>query len=187
MALCKICKAKLSYKSSTSNLKKHLERKHPAVQFHPSKAGGHNTSRPTHEPLLESRSSEQQQGNEPIPGSSSSNREQQQHDEPLPGSSTSEQRQGNESLPAGPSGIRQHQHNEPLDRYISAASLPISSAQQTISRYYARKRLLPNEKKNIDHLLMGLFIYDFQPFSIVEDRGFRAFLKGLNSLYTLPD
>lgn len=33
VAICKICKSKLSYKSSTSNLKKHIERKHPTVQF----------------------------------------------------------------------------------------------------------------------------------------------------------
>lgn len=29
----KICQSKISYKSSTSNLKKHLERKHPTVLF----------------------------------------------------------------------------------------------------------------------------------------------------------
>lgn len=34
VACCKICKVKLSYKSSTTNLKKkHLERKHPTIQF----------------------------------------------------------------------------------------------------------------------------------------------------------
>lgn len=33
VAICKLCKVKLSYKSSTSNLKKYLDRKHPPVQF----------------------------------------------------------------------------------------------------------------------------------------------------------
>lgn len=31
------------------------------------------------------------------------------------------------------------------------------------------------------------FIYDYQPFSIVEDRGFKAFVEGLNPSYTLPN
>lgn len=33
VAVCNLCKTKLSYKSSTTNLKKHLERKHPTVLF----------------------------------------------------------------------------------------------------------------------------------------------------------
>lgn len=37
IAPCKMCKVRLSYKSSTSNLKKHMERKHPTVQFISSK------------------------------------------------------------------------------------------------------------------------------------------------------
>lgn len=32
-AKCEICKAKLSYKTSVTNLKKHVLRKHPTVQF----------------------------------------------------------------------------------------------------------------------------------------------------------
>lgn len=32
-AKCKTCKQKLSYKTSTSNLKKHMTKKHPTVAF----------------------------------------------------------------------------------------------------------------------------------------------------------
>ncbi|CAH2088762.1 unnamed protein product [Euphydryas editha] len=34
---------------------------------------------------------------------------------------------------------------------------------------------------------MQLFIYDYQPFSVVEDGGFQAFVAGLNPAYHLPD
>lgn len=44
-----------------------------------------------------------------------------------------------------------------------------------------------NGKKRLDDLLMQLFIFDYQPFSIVHDRGFKAFVEGLNPSYTLPD
>lgn len=37
VAICSICKCKLSYKSSISNLKKHLQRKHPMVEMNQSK------------------------------------------------------------------------------------------------------------------------------------------------------
>lgn len=34
---------------------------------------------------------------------------------------------------------------------------------------------------------MGLFVFDYQPFSIVEDKGFKAFVEGLNPSYQLPN
>ncbi|XP_049877872.1 zinc finger BED domain-containing protein 4-like [Pectinophora gossypiella] len=52
---------------------------------------------------------------------------------------------------------------------------------------YIKKKITPNEKKKLDNLLMQLFIYDYQPFSIVEDRGFKAFVEGLNPSYQLPN
>lgn len=34
MAKCDMCQQKISYKTSTSNLKKHVERKHPTITLH---------------------------------------------------------------------------------------------------------------------------------------------------------
>lgn len=42
-AKCNMCKQKLSYKTSTSNLKKHLNSKHPTVSLTPDER-----PRPTH-------------------------------------------------------------------------------------------------------------------------------------------
>ncbi|CAK1584211.1 unnamed protein product [Parnassius mnemosyne] len=41
-------------------------------------------------------------------------------------------------------------------------------------------------KKQIDDHLMNLFIWDLQPFSIVEDKGFREFIKFAFPNYTIP-
>lgn len=57
---------------------------------------------------------------------------------------------------------------------------------QTMARFIKRK-ITPTEKKKLDDLLMQLFIFDYQPFSVVQDRGFKAFVEGLNPSYQLPD
>lgn len=41
-------------------------------------------------------------------------------------------------------------------------------------------------KKDIDQSLLSLFTKDYQPFKIVEDKGFKSFVKMLNPSYTLP-
>jgi hypothetical protein len=43
------------------------------------------------------------------------------------------------------------------------------------------------QRKEIDDALMLLFIKDFQPFSVVEDKGFRKFVSTLNPTYQLPN
>lgn len=43
------------------------------------------------------------------------------------------------------------------------------------------------QKKNMDQTLLKLFINDFQPFKIVEDSGFKQFVKVLNPNYELPN
>ncbi|CAH1114950.1 unnamed protein product [Psylliodes chrysocephalus] len=58
--------------------------------------------------------------------------------------------------------------------------------QQNISTYIPKK-ITGNIKKKIDSNLLGLFILDYQPFSIVEDKGFRTFVNSLNPSYDLPN
>ena len=43
------------------------------------------------------------------------------------------------------------------------------------------------KKKELDNLLLKLFYKDFQPFSIVEDEGFKKFVHELNPSYQLPN
>lgn len=47
IAICNICKQELSFKSTSSNLKKHMNRKHPLVKFDDDRS---NTSNATRDP-----------------------------------------------------------------------------------------------------------------------------------------
>lgn len=44
VAICNTCKQELSYKSTYSNLKKHIQRKHPTVRLYDDTAPGPSTS-----------------------------------------------------------------------------------------------------------------------------------------------
>ncbi|KAF2899431.1 hypothetical protein ILUMI_06740 [Ignelater luminosus] len=59
--------------------------------------------------------------------------------------------------------------------------------QTTVTTFYAKKQIPLNLKKKIDEELLTLFTLDYQPFRIVEDRGFRRFVNALNPSYTLPN
>ena len=43
------------------------------------------------------------------------------------------------------------------------------------------------KKKELDELLIEMIIYDLQPFQIVENKGFKTFVKALNPGYVLPN
>lgn len=51
---------------------------------------------------------------------------------------------------------------------------------------YIPKKITINSKKHIDAMLLKLFYVDFQPFSVVEDAGFRKYTKALNPSYEIP-
>jgi hypothetical protein len=58
--------------------------------------------------------------------------------------------------------------------------------QPSIPRYATTTKITAIQRKEIDDALMLLFIKDFQPFSVVEDKGFRKFVSTLNPAYQLP-
>ena len=51
---------------------------------------------------------------------------------------------------------------------------------------YIVMSLFSGDKNKMDEALVGMVIEDTQPFSIVEDQGFRKFVKALNPNYVLP-
>lgn len=59
--------------------------------------------------------------------------------------------------------------------------------KQTSVVGYLPKKLTVDLKKKIDQALLNMFVKDFQPFKIVEDLGFREFVKTLNPNYELPN
>lgn len=151
IAVCNICKTDLSYKSSSNNLRKHMQRKHPLVKMNSSE----NQSRP----IISSASEADVQ---PMEVDSVDTNE---HAEELPSTS----------------GTASTSNNNPRTIISKPAKI-----QSTVSTFL-HKKLGVNARKTIDQALMLLFTHDFQPFSIVEDFGFRKFISALNPSYQLPN
>ncbi|KAF0692107.1 zinc finger BED domain-containing protein 4-like [Aphis craccivora] len=59
--------------------------------------------------------------------------------------------------------------------------------QQTSIQNCIPKKMTIDCKKKIDDALLKLFTKDYQPFRVVEDEGFKDFVRLLNPNYTLPD
>ncbi|XP_067639740.1 E3 SUMO-protein ligase ZBED1-like [Eurosta solidaginis] len=115
-ATCNICKTKISYKTSTSNLKRHMIRRHPTVQL---------------EELV---------------------------DKP-----------------------------QPIEIDITEEQPSTSSAApKRMTQCKIIKNYRPISKEGLNIKLLQLFTIDLQPFSVVDDRGFREFVKSLNPMYVLP-
>lgn len=73
------------------------------------------------------------------------------------------------------------------------APLPQSSTSKSVQSKMTvflpkkKKKMSLCANKTITEKLLLLFIKDFQPFSIVEDEGFKQFIKALNPAYELPN
>ncbi|KAI4468007.1 dna replication-related element factor isoform a [Holotrichia oblita] len=140
IANCNICKRKLSFKTTNSNLKKHLTSNHPTIAL-PSSTKGHQN-------LQRHQEQEQQQQQDP-----------------------------------------QHSQQQALTDVSDSTESTQSSTSKTVQSKmttFLPKRMNIGGTKNITEKLMLLFIKDFQPFSIVEDEGFKQFVHALNSGYDLP-
>lgn len=71
----------------------------------------------------------------------------------------------------------------------SAAPSVFRPSQRTLQEVLAKKDGYKEggaKKKHLDDLLLGLITTDMQQMSIVEDKGFRSFVLGLDPRYTLP-
>lgn len=146
---CDLCGQTLCYKSTVSNLKKHMDRRHPTINLKahlksddiPPERVSSQTETPTTSTTTHSELSI-------IPSTSTSCR-------------TSKDNQ---------SPYTQH-------------------SQQRVTSFFASKKtkISDQQKKKLDKLLLRLFTIDYQPFSIVEDEGFKDFVTELNPSYFLPN
>uniref|UniRef100_A0A6P7H1Y9 Uncharacterized protein LOC114345090 n=1 Tax=Diabrotica virgifera virgifera TaxID=50390 RepID=A0A6P7H1Y9_DIAVI len=145
-ASCNICKNNISYKTSISNLKKHMQKKHPTTALPES-------SRKDIQIASSSYQCDQ-------PGSSKDGDNLQ-----IPSSSTI---------------------SSEIKEVSSSTTIERTYGQTKLTSYIERKKVCKN-KEETDNALMLLFIYDLQPFRMVESEAFRELIFGLNPNYTLPD
>ena len=61
-----------------------------------------------------------------------------------------------------------------------------SGTQRQTKISFIPKQMTPAKKISADEELAKMIAMDFQPFSIVEDKGFKAFVQAINPTYVLP-
>ncbi|KAL4113573.1 hypothetical protein QTP88_017180 [Uroleucon formosanum] len=149
-AKCDICKRKYSYKSTLTNLKKHLSNKHLI-----------NCS-PANNPVRQNQNTHHDNIDNP---------DDSETHEPQPSTS------GSSMAPVSSSA------NSCMSRPTEVAR----KRKQTSIIGYVPKKMTVDSKKKIDGALLKLFTKDYQPFRVVEDEGFKEFVKLLNPNYILPD
>lgn len=70
---------------------------------------------------------------------------------------------------------------------IQASNCTVRKRKQISVSNYLPKKISIDAKKKLDQILLKLFTKDFQPFKIVEDSGFKEFVKALNPSYEPPN
>ncbi|KAJ8981584.1 hypothetical protein NQ317_002612 [Molorchus minor] len=150
IAVCNMCNTELSFKSTSFNLKKHIERKHPLVNLRLNEPQDNQTKlRKNYDTFTN------EQEVAPVPSTSASSIQ------------TSESIESN--IPCLP----------------TKSTVARSKVQSTV-KTFLRRKLDTTANKKINDTLMLLFIHDYQPFTVVEDYGFKKFVGALNPSYQLP-
>ncbi len=62
---------------------------------------------------------------------------------------------------------------------------PRSTTQSSMSQFM-QKTMTPARQNTVDEELASMTARDFQPFSIVDDTGFRSYTHALNPMYVIP-
>lgn len=130
-AKCNICKKKISFKTTNSNMRKHMKSNHPTVA------------------IVLNKNVEYSEMETDLTGNNATN-------DPTPSTSA---------------------------KVVLDLKQP---TQQKISSFIPRK-LGVSSNKIITDKLLTMFTKDYQPFRMVEDRGFNDFVKALNPSYEIPN
>lgn len=78
-------------------------------------------------------------------------------------------------------------NNEPsMFRPSTLTQISKASTQSSLSSFSKKKKINFKQKKKLDKLLLKLITEDFQPFSIIDDNGFKQFVHELNPSYEIP-
>ncbi|XP_039293242.1 uncharacterized protein LOC120353489 [Nilaparvata lugens] len=152
----------LSYKSSITNLKKHMERKHPTVQLSNVGLGCSRLDSASTGPSAPVTDEEAGTSS----GSASTS---------IPLTSGSGSASASTSIP-----LTSESGSNP------SSSRSVQEKPQTLITNFVPRKMTVSSKKKIDQSFLKLFTKDYQPFSIVEDEGFREYSEAMNPSYILP-
>ncbi|CAB0019754.1 unnamed protein product, partial [Nesidiocoris tenuis] len=161
VARCDLCRSECSFKTTISNLRKHLKSRHPTVKY----------STAEKRPLVAHTDPDEEDVDDLPDAVATTSNQARQLQKPSTSSKPSTSTQSVSVVqPRNPS------------------ELSTSKIKQTSLLSFAPpKQLAGSKKKKLDLLLLNLFTKDYQPFSIVEDFGFRKFVEELNPSYHLPN
>jgi len=155
-AKCDHCGHELSYRGSTSNLKKHYEAKHSAL--------GELALRKSRKIASVTATSE----------TSTSC------------ATTSDDGRGTQPAdPSTSSATSSTQEAAGSSEQKSTTSIAAMKKQSSLSTYVVRPASVVRQKR-LNKLLLKMIVRDMQPFSIVDDEGFREFVSALDPSYQLP-
>ena len=88
--------------------------------------------------------------------------------------------------PEDPHGYVGRPTSQPTAVTVYTTSRPSTSRHSSAQGLVALQAMTPTIKSQIDSSLLELFYMDFQPLSIVQDKGFCRFVSSLNPLYQMP-
>ncbi|XP_046686717.1 zinc finger BED domain-containing protein 4-like [Homalodisca vitripennis] len=151
IARCDLCGQLASFKTTVSNLRKHLERKHTTVAL-PPPGGKHLPVSNVVEPLA-------------VPSLAS----------------TLNRTTSNTNI------AMQNVNSDNIATNSSMCNIVPNNQPSIRSFIPQQKKISETQKKKLDKLLLNVFVQDYQPFSVVEDEGFKKFVNGLNPNYVLPN
>lgn len=178
-AVCKYCKNSFSYKTTVTNLKLHLKKKHIGVYEEYCRVdlttnSGHVNTEVSHDGLPFGDSGKEVDSGHGI-GVLLGEHAARIHIEPV--TSTSSSVTGTETVAVASTST--------CTSNVQINHRSRKTVQKTVS-YYVPKKLVPNEKAQIDKCLLKLITTDLQPFSVVENKGFKEYTHALNPNYELP-
>lgn len=177
---CSLCKRDYKYHGNTTNMKKHLQRLHP-IQFLQNNNGNSTVS-------------ENQDDDNPDVGKKTiQNRNRSDSFENLPSTSSYVAKDTTETqieiIESAESSVTVGTKRQgDVSQAGTKTELSIKRPRQ-LKLFGARckNELLDKQKSVIDHKLIKMITFDYQPLSIVENEGFREYTHALNENYTLPN
>lgn len=152
-ATCSICKKKLKYYGSTTNLKKHMMRIHP-IQYNKAISN---------EPEMTEGMAKVMEVIENAETEVFSN--------------------------ASTSTSTTNQNWNTQDKINVSANVehPPSKKKKQLKLFgCSSTEISPHQKEEMDNSLLEMIVLDFQPFSFIENAGFKNFVRKLNPLYQIP-